>query len=313
MSSKAGWRMRLYDVAVSADGLWCATCGNGGGVAVLHTATGMHVRRIQCQPKSTSFNGVHVLNIVDGIVWSPDGSLLATASERDGTARVLAVATGAVVHVLEGLGGSVTSVAWNPAGDKLCAGSREDAARVWDVATGAVVRDLNSGGSGGHVLSVAWSPEGEVVAAGALDGDVTLWQAATGTVLHVLHGQEQPVLSVAWSPDGRTVASGAGDRTARVWDATTGTMTHTLQNHRMGLVRSVAWSPDGRFLATGSMDRTVRLWDLATAPQQPILAREINLPDPNVMVVASVVWRGGHVFVTTCSGALHIFSAREGH
>lgn len=62
-------------------------------------------------------------------VFSPDGRLLATASDR--TARILDVTTGEVVSTLNGHTGLVTSLAFSSDGALLVSGSEDGTARIW--------------------------------------------------------------------------------------------------------------------------------------------------------------------------------------
>ena len=70
-----------------------------------------------------------------GVAFSPDGTLLATAS-RDGTARIWDLATGTTRAVLQGHTDWLTGVAFSPDGTLLATASRDGTARIWDLATG---------------------------------------------------------------------------------------------------------------------------------------------------------------------------------
>ena len=66
------------------------------------------------------------------VVWSPDGTRLATGC-FSGTVRLWDPLTGACLATLEGHGGSVASVSWSPSGALLATGSKDKAIRVWDL------------------------------------------------------------------------------------------------------------------------------------------------------------------------------------
>lgn len=72
---------------------------------------------------------------VRGVVWSPDGRLLATSSS-DRTVRMWDVerrAELAVVGVHDDLG---EGVAWSPEGRRIASASRDNTVRIWDASGG---------------------------------------------------------------------------------------------------------------------------------------------------------------------------------
>jgi WD40 repeat protein len=66
-----------------------------------------------------------------GVAFSPDGRLLATASNDD-TARLWDPATGDCLRTLTGHAGAGYGVAFSPDGRLLATGSYDDTARPWD-------------------------------------------------------------------------------------------------------------------------------------------------------------------------------------
>ena len=206
---------------------------------------------------------------VRDVAWSPDGTIIATAS-GDGTARLWDTATASQVSQLTGHTAPVYDVAWSPDGTTIATVGEDGTTRLWNTATGSQTSQFDT-----HTFparAVAWSPDGTVIATASDDGTARLWDIATGTVTsqlttHTALAQESPVFTVAWSPDGTMIATGGGGGgAARLWDAATGTQTAQLTGHA-GWVSAIAWNPYGTIIATASGDGTARIWDTVTASQ----------------------------------------------
>jgi Caspase domain/WD domain, G-beta repeat len=152
---------------------------------------------------------------VNGVAFSPDGRLLATASD-DMTARLWDPATGEHRRTLTGHDGPVNGVAFSPDGRLLATTSNDGTARLWDPATGEHRRTL--AGHDGDVIGVAFSPDGQLLATTSSDQTARLWDPATGAHWRTLTGHDNAVWGAAFSPDGRLLATTSSDKTARLWD-----------------------------------------------------------------------------------------------
>jgi hypothetical protein len=120
---------------------------------------------------------------VKAAVFSPDGSLVATAT---GAGHVRLFETGS--HLLRHTfnpGSPVATVAFSPDGRTLAAATRDGRALVYDVRSGALVRTLRHEGG---VLTLAFAGGGRYLVTGGADGAVRIWDAATGDPLHVVSG-----------------------------------------------------------------------------------------------------------------------------
>ena len=204
---------------------------------------------------------------VTRIVFSPDGTMLASASE-DRTIRIWDAATGAHKHKLIGHNAYIYSVAFSPDRLTLASGSENGKIRLWDVTTGQYRVTLE--GHRNAVRSVAFSPDGKTLASGSNDRTIRLWNATTGLYRVTLEGHSEYVNSVAFSPDGKTLASGSNDRTIRLWDATTGFHQQTLTGHN-SRIYNISFIEDGQTIASKSDDGTVRLWDATTGQDKETL------------------------------------------
>jgi len=193
---------------------------------------------------------------VTGVSATPDGRLLATASE-DHSAIIWDGAQGKVRHVLKGHIDALYRVRLSRDGARVLTTSGDGTARIWDAGSGGAIAILQ--GHSKPVYDGAFSPDGRRVATAGGDGTARLWEALDGTALATLSGHEGAVMDVSFSEDGSLLATSGADGTARVWDTDTARLRETLRGHR-GPVRHVEFDATGRRVATASEDGTARVW-----------------------------------------------------
>jgi NB-ARC domain/WD domain, G-beta repeat/APAF-1 helical domain len=205
---------------------------------------------------------------VTSCAFSPDGALLATASQ-DGTARLWQVADGTAQTILTGHTGGVWDCAFSPDGSLIATTGDDRTVRLWHVPTGKEVKVFT--GHTDWVTSCAFSPDGTLLATTSADGTARLWQVADGTGQAVLSGHHDAVRCCAFRPDGTLLATAGEDGTVRLWDITTGAEVEVRMSdasHRGAW--DCAFSPDGGVLAVTGDDGT-RLWQIATGTERALL------------------------------------------
>jgi WD40 repeat protein len=202
---------------------------------------------------------------ITALVWSPDTTLLATASE-DHTVQIWDAHTGYAVMVYHGQHGGVRALHWSPDGCSLAIGSDDNIVRTVQILEQRVSMVYNGHALGYYGIdAVAWSPDGQYVASAGDDNMVQVWHALTGEPLIMYAGhQEHWILALAWSPDGRWIASGGDD--IHIWSLETGLCHQIYKKHEytQHWIDHIDWSPDGCLIASTSTDSVLHLWDVWT-------------------------------------------------
>ena len=105
------------------------------------------------------------------VAFSPDGKIIASASENSDSQGVIVlwdVETKAVLRTLEGHSKAVWSVAFSPDGKLLVSGSEDSSIRIWNIAKGITQRVVY--GHDDTVWAVTFSPDGQLIASKSKDG-----------------------------------------------------------------------------------------------------------------------------------------------
>ena len=231
------------------------------------------------------------------MVFSPDGSLIATTDRRD--VVLTRAADGARLATLSGHTGDVAAIAFNPSGTQLASTSNDGTMRLWDVATGTEVRTLDPPDAVG--FSVAYRADNRLLVGESVSG-LSVWDPTTGTLLGRTLSTARGISGLAVSGDGHTVVGGSmegpvtvwelgrtaytftdqavvvmspqprgpllvavtGDGGVWLWNRVTGEPARRLPDEP-GRRVSAAFSPDGTRLATVGDDGTLRVRDVATS------------------------------------------------
>ena len=157
------------DVALAAGRRRLATAveqhGEGGLALVFDGATDV---------STSSFDQP---NRIITLAFSPNGSLLAGATEADTTVKLWDVGREREARQLFGHTGEVTSIAFSPNGALIATASEDRTVRVWDAATGDELRVIQHGTP---VSAVGFSHDGRRLVSGDSRGRVRVWDACSG-------------------------------------------------------------------------------------------------------------------------------------
>jgi WD40 repeat protein len=159
----------------------------------------------------------------NAVVFSPDGSLLAVATDATDRPSVLIVdpKSGRVLRRMRPLTGAI-SLAFSPDGT-LASGSWEGIVNLWDPRTGARIGHASLAAAA-PVASIAFDPTGRRYAiAGGSSGLTRLWDTTTEQQIGSdFPGGQGQWGTVAFTPDGRYLLVVYGDGTAYRWPISVG-------------------------------------------------------------------------------------------
>ena len=141
----------------------------GGGMVVGYV---FDVRARGTDPVLTlrgNFGGGNV-----GAAWSPDGSMLATAT-NEGNVVVWDARTGARMFAIDPPAGKFKSVAFSPDSTRLATGTSDGTAIVWELSGDGAKRILTLNAQDGEVAYVSISPDGTRLMTSAWGEPTKVW------------------------------------------------------------------------------------------------------------------------------------------
>ena len=205
---------------------------------------------------------------VASLAVSPDGRLLASGGGDKGgllgfgkpawldcTVRLWDIASGNLLHTLEGHQQTITHLAFSRDSKRLLSGSTDNTVRVWDAQSGQFIRRF-AGARG------ALSGDGQLIAVAPADGPIDLFDVRTGEQQQQMVGHINGVTLLAFSPDGKMLISAGRDNALRAWDLGTGKAIASMTG--AGFIQCMAIAVDGKTIITAGQDRVLRTWDTGT-------------------------------------------------
>ena len=251
-------------LAVSPDKAMIAA-GRGSEIHIYDAGSGNSVRAL-VNPALKDDTGQPMklahLDIVQALVFSPDGRLLASGGFQE--VIVWDAQTGMVRQRLTGFSDRVVALDFSKDGKLLATGggppTQDGEVRVFEVDSGKLLLDIKNGHSD-TVFGVRFSPDGTKLATCAADKFVKVWELPSGKFLKSFEGHTHHVMDVGWKPDGKLLASCGADNVIKVWDYEKGEQTRTIQAHGKQVTRMAVLTNSPQII-TASGDSTVKRWNL---------------------------------------------------
>jgi WD40 repeat protein len=154
------------------------------------------------------FRGHHAF--VNGVAFSPDGTLVVSGSGRvglDNSVKLWNSRSGELLHTFSGHAAPVYYVAFGRGGRLVLSADRKRTVKVWDTLDKRELISLSLEAPY-HVLNwISFRPDGEQFAVGCPDNTIQIRQGQTGQLIRVLRGHAMPALLVSYSPDGHRLVS----------------------------------------------------------------------------------------------------------
>ncbi|MGB8435085.1 MAG: TIR domain-containing protein, partial [Burkholderiales bacterium] len=206
-------------------------------------------------------------------------------------------------RIIKSAAAGVRSVAFDPAGRWLAAGSDSGVTQLWDMTSTASPGELLAA-PGSYVDELDFSSDGSLLATGGYGQPVRIY--ATGTLSRfgrLLGQQAESVAAVRVSPDGKRYAAAGRDRKIDLWSMPARSR-ERLSGHRSD-VRALAFTPDGatlvsadaRVLPSASARIDVLRWDLRSspvrlegAPPEPVRLEGIWSMFPDLPALRDTPW-----------------------
>jgi len=185
----------------SPDGTKLATGGMDGMAKIWDVSTGQELLSLQVHPGRLP---------TIKLAFSPDGRLLATASDADSADR------NALVKIWDAVSGeeistfsvpirtsAITGLAFSPDGARIATGSAVGILKIWGVKTGKELQDLV--GYSGAITDVNFSPDGKYLATSRETGIARIWDASSRQILLEYTSPYGPFSCITFTPDGKKV------------------------------------------------------------------------------------------------------------
>ncbi|HYV36708.1 MAG TPA: WD40 repeat domain-containing protein [Gemmataceae bacterium] len=180
----AGHLRPVRSLAISPNGAIIASGGFDSTLRLWDFTTGKNTQTLEIEGYQ---------NVIIAVAFSPDGKLLASASQDLGS-KSPTLET-ALTSVQPPFGGNI---------------------KLWEAATGKCIATIQAK----SIECIAFSPDGKTLASGSKNKTIQLWDAANAREITAIKGHTGWVTCVAFSPDGKTLASGSHntDKSIRLWD-----------------------------------------------------------------------------------------------
>ena len=246
-------------------------------------------------------------DLIRAICFSPDGKLLASASD-DETIRLWDARTGVTHSVIRDDLSVAVAISFSPDNRLIGSAQWDGTIKLRDLGTHEVCKTFT--GHSRMVNAIVFLRNGELLASASDDHTVRLWDTATGLTHFLLQGHTDYVKILAASQDGKYVASGSRDGEIRLWDAVVGERRCVFRSQAP--VRAIAFMHNDTTIASAGADGCINFWEVSAG----VLENKIDTEEGASKSTFSsdgkrfaVIRKEGHIklFDTVTGSVLYVF------
>jgi WD40 repeat protein len=219
-----------------------------------------------------------------GLAISPDGKLIARATEKD--VAILEEATGKEVEKFSAAdNGDFNKIQFTKDSKKLLVTSNDNTAFAWNISQHkkqfVLTGFLNGLDKGGlnydpnfhwesaiakyvrYKNSLLITPDGKTLIKGKFGTKVKQWEIASGKAVMNFSAHKKAVLCYDLSRDGKKLVTGGGDGKIILWNVDSGDTLKVINSYREPIF-NIQFNSDETLVATSGWDATMKIHDLAT-------------------------------------------------
>jgi serine/threonine protein kinase/WD40 repeat protein len=291
--------VRDFQVASARDSVQCVALSNDGRLLAMGTQDEVQVLDVETGALRRRLRGL------SGYLWgadfSADGTLLA-AGDRNGTAAVWDLATGALLQSLPHPN-IARRVALHPTRRVLATACRDGLLRTWSLDDGRLLAERETNAPLIHDFE--YTADGATLVSAQSDGSVRLWHGETLRSLGSLRGHSNYISGLSLDRQGRLVTC-AWDGSVRIWDPSPKRRFVRMEG-MMGSTFCIRMNPVRQEIAACSLGGEVGCWSLDGAELR--FARNLQVGYLHGLCYAP---DGARIYVGGMDGALFELDARTG-